>query len=444
MADKKKEKPKGGGVPKAPPPKKNSKEEVKIPSRDERAAILMETINKKARGRAVLMPASEYVLPYLTKRLPTGLLTLDVALRGGFPAGGISQVAGKRNAGKSWISWQVIRQLQHMLGDRMKVLLAMTEIPADRDQARKAGVRISMGQYYIDETNRAKANAGYPPLTPEEVEELMDQVGTIDELHAFAAEDFYDVILRAIESNVYHLIVIDSIGNIMSAAAEENESVHDKTYAGAAGPNTQFLQHMTNLLTMKDEWGQVRDTCLIGINQIRDDMKNPEKKKTPGGHALEHAKLVDIWVESGSQLGSEEKVLKMTNEGLKQGQQFVAYGKQVNWKIEKGKAGMHEGERGQYVYDFRIGNADFFTDTIIAGLTYGIIEGNGAWYNIPDPSNPGVNLIRVNGRDNLIQALARDSQEKAAAGDPKTLMNYIRSEAFRRNNININYEWVDQ
>ncbi len=443
MAAKKAEKVKGGGIPKAPQPKKNSKEEIKIPSRDERAALLMETVNKKARGRAVLMSASDYVLPYLTKRLPTGLLSLDIALRGGFPAGGISQVAGFRNAGKSWISWQVIRQLQHMLGNKLKVLLAMTEIPADRDQARKAGVRISMGQYYIDETNKARVQAGYPPLSKEEVAGLLDQVGTIDELHAFAAEDFYDVILRAVEGNVYHLVVIDSIGNIMSAAAEENESVHDKTYAGAAGPNTQFLQHLTNMLTMRDEWGQVRDTCLIGINQIRDDMKNPDKKKTPGGHALEHAKLVDLWVESGSKIGKEEKVLKMTNEGLKQGQQFVATGKQVNWRIEKGKAGMHEGDRGQYIYDFRIGNADFYTDTIIAGLTYGIITGSG-WYEIPDPVNAGQNLLRVHGRDNLIQALHKDTQDKAAAGDPNTLMNYIRNESFRRNNININYDWADQ
>lgn len=443
MADKKKPA-KGGGVPKAPPTKSSKNNEDKAPTRDERAAMLMEDINKKARGRAVLMPASEYVLPYLTKRLPTGLLTLDIALRGGFPAGGISQVAGRRNAGKSWMSWQVIRQLQHMLGDKMKVLLAMTEIPADRDQARKVGVRISMGQYFIDESNKARVNAGYPQLTKEEVDDLLHEVGTIHELHAFAAEDFYDVILKAIESNVYHLIVIDSIGNILSAAAAENESVHDKTYAGAAGPNTQFLQRMTNLLTMKDEWGNVRDTCLIGINQIRDNMKDPDKKKTPGGHALEHAKLVDIWVEGGSQLGQEEKVLKMTNEGLKTGQQFIPYGKQVNWKIEKGKAGMHEGDRGQYVYDFRIGNADFYTDTIIAGLTYGVIQSSGAWYNLPDPTDPSKNLMRVNGRDNLIRALADDAVAKSAAGQDDTFMNYIRDECFKKNGITINYEWTDQ
>lgn len=426
----------------APASRKTKEEkEVKPPSRDERALALMDDINKKTRGRAVLMPASEYVLPYLTKRLPTGLLTLDLELRGGVPAGGISQVIGRKNAGKSWLAWQMIRQLQHMLGEDMMVLLAMTEIPADRSQARLAGVKISMGEEFIEESNKARAQSGQPLFTKEECESLVAETGTIHELHALAAEDFYDVVLRSIEQNIYHLIIIDSIGNIMSAAAEENKSVHDKTYAGAAGPNTVFLQKMTNLLTMKDEWGKVRDTCVLGINQVRDNIKDPNKPyKAPGGNLLEHAKLLDLYLESGSMLGENQPVLKMTNDGLTKVQNFVAYGKQVNWKIEKGKAGMHEGGKGTYTYDFRIGTVDFYTDTIIAGLNYGVIEGSGS-YVIHNPANPKEPLLQIRGRDNLIKALETDAREKAAVGDPNTLMNFIREACFRKAGININYEW---
>lgn len=430
--------------PQPAPSAREKKDGDRIPTRSERAMALMESVNKKAKGRAQLIAASDYHLPYLTKRLPTGLLTLDLELRGGFPAGGISQVIGRKNAGKSWMVWQVIRQLQHMLGDKMKVLMAMTEIPADRSQARLAGVRISMGQNYVDELNRARRGNNQPPLSKEEVANLLDQVGTIHELHALSAEDFYDVVLQGIDQNIYHLIVIDSIGNVMSAAAQENDSVHDKTYAGSSGPNTVFLQQMTNLLTMPNEWGQVRDTCLIGINQVRDSIADPNKKyKAPGGNALEHAKLVDLYVESGGQLGSEQPVLQMTNEGMKKTNKFIAYGKQVNWKIEKGKAGMHEGGRGQYVYNFDIGTADFYTDTIIAGLTYGVIEGSG-WYNMPNPVDPSKNLFRVQGRDNLIKLLADDAAAKAAAGDPDTFMNLIRNNCFQKAGINISYDWADQ
>lgn len=413
----------------------------KAPTRDERANALREDFNKKAKGRATLMSASDYVLPYLTKRLPTGLLTLDIALRGGFPAGGLSQVIGRKNSGKSWLAWQVIRQLQHMLGDKMKVLLAMTEIPADRSQARLAGVKISMGEDYVRETNKGRVNAGLPPFTKEEVADLLHQVGQIDELHALNAEEFYDAMLQAIDTGVYHLIVFDSIGNVMSAAAQENESIGDKTYAGASQPNSMFLQKMSNMLTMKDEWGNVRDTCIFAINQVRDNLKDPNAKyKAPGGNLLEHTKLVDLYIESGSLLGNEEPVLKMTNEGMKAVKQFRAWGKQVNWTIAKGKAGMHEGDRGSYVYNFDIGNVDFFTDAIIAGLTYNVITGSG-WYEIPDPANPNKILLKVQGRDNLIKALANDMKAKEGTDD-EPLMDMIRDECFKRAGITINYEWI--
>jgi hypothetical protein len=106
--------------------------------------------------------------------------------------------------------WLAVRQLQHMLGDKMMVLLAMTELTADRDQARKAGVKIALGKEEVEALNHERHEKGLPPLTKKEIEEISPQIGTIHELHAMTAEDFYDVVLRAVEENTYHLIVIDS------------------------------------------------------------------------------------------------------------------------------------------------------------------------------------------------------------------------------------------
>jgi RecA/RadA recombinase len=412
------------------------------PSASERAAALMADVNKSSKGKALIMRASDYRLPYLTKRIPTGLLTVDLALRGGFPCGGLSQIVGRRNAGKTLLAWLMIRQLQHFLGDKMRVLLAMTEIPADRSQARAAGVKISLGDEDIKEIAKARKKNGWPELSKEEIADLKTEVGTIHELHAIAAEDFYDVILRAVDENIYHLIVIDSIGNALANAEQENESVHDKTYGGTSAPNTTFLKKLTNMLTMPTDYQEVRDTCIIGINQVRDNIKDPNKPyKAPGGNALEHAKLVDLYVESGGQIGSEEKVYTVTSEGPKTSQRFVAVGKQVNWKIEKGKAGIHEGDRGSYVYDFRINTADFYTDTLVAGVQHGVIEQAGAWLGIPHPQEQGKYLLRSQGKDAFIQALAEDARQKAEAEDPNSLMNYIRDACFKRLAINIHYDW---
>lgn len=418
---------------------KKDKDKVEAPSRDDRAAALLADVNQKLRGRASLMMASEYRLPYLTKRLPTGLLTLDVALRGGFPAGGVSQIIGRRSAGKSYLVWSVIRQLQEILGKSMKVLLAMTEIPADRSQARLAGVKISMGREDIREMNQARISKGWPEFTREEIASMQEEVGTIHELHAWAAEDFFDIILRGVDEDIYDLIVIDSIGNILSNAEVENESVHDKTYGGISGPNTTFLKKLTNMLTMKTEWGEVRDTAVIGVNQVRDDIKNPNAPyRAPGGNALEHAKLVDLYVESGTALGYEDKMQVITGEGVKTGQRFVQTGKAVNWKITKGKAGIHEGSRGSYIYDFRTNAADYYTDTLLAGIADSIIESSGAWYTLLGPD--GQQLARAQGRDRMIEILHQDLTNKANS-EEMTFMDYIRDSCFRKNGINISYDW---
>ena len=430
--------------------KKKPKEEVEKPkrakgdpnpSRDERIASVMEFVQKKMKGRAQLKPASEYYLPYLTKRLPTGLLTLDAELRGGFPCGGLSQVIGPKNAGKSWITWQVIRQLQYILGDKMKVLLAMTEMRADRSQARAAGVAISLGDDDIEKADLARQNSGWPPYTKEERLELKREVGTIHELHGMSAEDLYDGILVGVEANAYHLIVIDSFGNIMAKAEEESESLNDKTYGGTSQVNSKFLRKLGGLLMIDDDYGMTRDPCIIGINHIRDSIGDPTKEyKAPGGKALEHAKFVDLYVTSGKAIGEDQSIVGP--DGMRK-QQFVRRGKEVNWKIEKGKAGMHEGGRGSYNYLFEIGQADFYMDTFVAGAMAGVIVMNGAWIMLPDLENPNKPLLYIQGRDKFVQALIQDAREKAAAGDNNSFMNLIRDRVFKAKNINIHYEWDD-
>lgn len=406
-----------------------------VPTRSERAAALIADVNKKMKGRAVLKAASEYVMPWAIKRVPTGLLTLDLTLRGGFPCGGLSQVIGRRNAGKTLILWQTIRQLQHFLGDKMMVLLAMTELAADREQARKAGVKIALGKEEIQARNYERSEQGLPPLTKKEIDEIAPQIGTIHELHAVAAEDFYDIILRAVEDNTYHLIGIDSIGNALASAEQDNESVHDKTYGGTSAPNTTFLKKLTNMLTMETDWGGVRDTCIIGINQVRDNIKDPNAPyKAPGGNALEHAKLTDLFVEGGAAIGEHEQVY--TPDGWKQ--LFKASGKEVNWRIVKGKAGMHEGDKGKLVFRFNTSNFDFVLDHIVAGVTHDVIEQAGAWISLKDPETGDI-MVKAQGRDAFIKALTDDVVEKTAQGRSDTHLNFIRDACYRKLNINIDY-----
>lgn len=435
-------------APEKPAQKRGSKKAEETDTRASRAAALMEFVNKKMDGRAELTIASELSLPYITKRLPTGLLTLDIELRGGWPAAGVSQIVGPKNAGKDYLVWQTIRQLQYLLGDKMYALLAQTEMRADKTQGRMVGVAIGLSDADIISMERARVKNGWPPFTPEEKAELKREIGNIHEAHGYAAEDLYDIILRAVESRVYHLIVINSFGSIMSGAEAEAESMRDKTYGGAAGVNTQFLHKLTALLTMKDDNGETRDTCIIGINQIRDDIKDPNKQyKSSGGRALEHAKFVDLFVSSGKVL---DKEMKMPGPlGVKDMRDM--WGKEVNWRIEKGKAGIHEGARGSYIYRFhqprntpndpiiKVNSADFYLDTIVAGMKFGIITASGTWLEVLNEE--GESLLRAQGRDNLAIALYEDAVQKAQEGSSDSIMNEIRRLCFRKADINVDYQW---
>jgi recombination protein RecA len=422
---------KKGAKAQAVPVKRARRAEEEGPSRSSRASELLEYVNTKMKGKAELCIASELSLPYITKRLPTGLLSLDLELIGGFPAGGISQIVGPRNAGKDWLCWQLIRQLQYLLGENTHVLMAQTELRADRTQGRKAGAIVALSDADISSMSKARVQSGLEAFTAAEKVELKKEIGHIHEVHGMAAEDLYDVILRAVEANIYHLIIINSFGNIMSGAEAESESMRDKTYGGAAGVNTQFLHKLTSYLLMKDEYGKTRDTCMIGINQIRDDIKNPNKEyKASGGRALEHAKLVDLFISSGKAIGSE---VKMPGPSGTQ-QRFVMTGKEVNWRIEKGKAGIHEGGRGTFLFEFSRNNANFYLDTLIVGVKMGIIEQNGAYYNYM-----GERLGL--GRDAAVASLETNAQACAASNNPNSIMNQIRQKAFELAGINIDYDW---
>jgi len=410
----------------------------KMPPRSSRAAELMEWVNKKMKGHAQLKVASEYVLPFMTRRMHTGLLSLDVELRGGFPCGGLSQLVGPYNSGKTYLAWQVIRQQQYFKGDDVSVLLAMTEMRADRTQARLAGVAISLGDEDIDNLDRARAAAGIPKFTKEERDDLRREVGTIHEVHAESAELLFDVILKGIQDNAYHIIVIDSFGSIMSAAEAESKSLEEKHYSGAAKPITEFLRKMGSLLTMDDENKKVRDVCILGINQVRDAIGDPNVDyRSTGGRALEHYKFVDVFVQTGRQIGYEENLY--TSDGTKK--RWVQTGKEVNWKIAKGKAGIHEGGRGSYIFDFRTGAGDFYLDTLVAGVRHGIIQLNGSYINLPNPENPENSLLMKQGKENFIAALVADAAHCAKEGTTDSLMNLIRSEVFKKNGIYLEYDW---
>lgn len=426
--------------------KKQAEEKVDTaPSKDAIREAFLANFNKHMRGRGQLTRASEVDTPGLTMRIPTGILGLDVALGGGFPCGGFSQIAGPKNSCKSYLYWQMIRQLQSGITfENTRVLLAMTEMHADKQQGRLAGVKVALSDWDIAQMEKARAQNKQPPFTPGEIADLKTEIGVIDEFHAESGEVLFDGILQAVANNIYHLVVIDSFGSIMTEAEAEAESLTKKTYGGSAKLNTEFLRKLNALLTMTDEYGRSRTTCVLGINQARANIGDPYKEiKFPGGFALEHAQLVNLSVTSGAPTyghrGKEqqkEETIIITREDTKK--RALQTGKEINWKIEKGKMGIHEGAKGLFEYVFDSGQADFFMDALSTGVDQGVIEQAGSWFGLPDGN--GDYLVRAQ-KNAFVDELIRDAIEKSKEGRMDTHVNTIRDRVFQRKGISVNYNW---
>lgn len=86
-------------------------------------------INKlKSRYPGKVFSAGEYTMPWMVKRLPTGLIDLDIALSGGLPAGGMTFFTGRQGVGKNWLANQVIREHQIRHGENTSVAVVSTEM----------------------------------------------------------------------------------------------------------------------------------------------------------------------------------------------------------------------------------------------------------------------------------------------------------------------------
>ena len=95
------------------------------------------------------------------------------------------------------------------------------------------------------------------------------------------AEDIFQILLDMMETDEVGLIVIDSIGVMVSKQAYDKD-VGDKTYGGISMPLTRFSE-LAVLSCRK------YNCTVLGINQMRDDMNSTYGGKiTTGGRAWKH------------------------------------------------------------------------------------------------------------------------------------------------------------
>lgn len=375
---------------------RKKKEEAVATNRKEKINLLRGSIKEKFKGRALLTTGSEFEAPYMCVRLPTRLVGLDLALGGGFPAGGVSELIGPESSAKTTLMNRIFAIQQDIHGADSALAVAMTEHRYDKLHARNnCGVRVSMAKAEIaaaEETLRRK-------FTAEEIKTMRSQVGEFDEITADTIEKLYESVLEVVGSDLFQVVGIDSWGNFLTNDMNDGD-MEDRTYGGAAGVNTLFCNKLAPLFTMPNDEGGMNYTAIIGVNHYRAKIAGANAKASAmtnmniqGGHALKHLKLVSLYLES-----------KPT--WAKVGGRNRKVGRTVSWEVIKGKAGCSDGGKGEFNIVYGRG-LDVEEANIMTGVEWGVVKQKGSWLSIFDPSD-GKELLKGQGSGNLADSLRED------------------------------------
>jgi RecA/RadA recombinase len=306
---------------------------------------LIKSIQKDLGGAATIRSLSEVDAPY-HQRLSTGIMSLDKALKGGFPAGSMHQLFGPDGAGKDYLSNLVIAENQKKHGDKSNVAWMSFGYRPDIPFMEMAGVDTEMGNLvFVD-------------------------IGNSDALDN-PAEALLSGVIRLIRSNKFQLVIINELGSGETKDNVKKDLHEDAKIATWASLMSSFCQKFYSAMRIPDEEGNANQTCVLMINPVRANIDARSAKYFPysqgGGFALKHAKAVDLHLKVGGAIRSGTTKI----------------GKEIKWRISKGKHGISEGAEGTYGFIFDQG-VDLVADIANVAKAYGVIKSSGPIYYILD------------------------------------------------------------
>ena len=281
---------------------------------------------EKQYGRGAIMKMGEAPNDFAIDAIPTGSLSLDIALGiGGLPRGRVTEIYGPESAGKSTLAQHVIAQAQRAGGT---VAYIDVEHALDPGYARELGLDIE--------------------------ELLISQPDT--------GEQALEICEALVRSNAIDAIVVDSVAALVPRAEIEGE-MGDSHVGLQARLMSQALRKLTGTIARTS-------TAVIFINQLREKVGvvfgNPEV--TPGGRALKFYSSVRIELRG--------------IESIKRGTDVI--GRRVRAKIVKNKVAAPF-RTAEFEIMFTPPRGISHTgDVVDLGAERGILTKSGAFYSYGD------------------------------------------------------------
>lgn len=335
---------------------------------------IIKDMNKKAKEEVVSGGLPNYQHDRISFTSPR----MNYCTFGGLPVGALIEFYGEEHGGKTTTALDIIANYQQREDARV-VLYVDVENTLDAAWAEKLGV----------------------DLNPEKFVYFHPTVQS--------AEEIFQFILDAIESDEVGLWVLDSIP-ALSSAQELEKTMEEKTYAGVSAPLTVFSRKAERIMKMHKCTG-------IGINQLRDDMNGayPGATKTPGGRGWKHYTSVRMEFRKGKYIDENGNELNSKAES--------PAGNYVLVSMVKNKTCPATRRTGFYTLNYTYG-VDYLNDLVELAIKNDIIVKSGAWFTIVNPAT-GEMLVKVQGQAAVNRYLEDEANEPVLTAVEESLESII-------------------
>lgn len=323
--------------------------------------ILVNQINKQYKEDI----ASRGIPTRHFEKIPFSSPLANYMLYGGIPRGRIIEFAGEENGGKTTTALDIVANAQKLFKKEYDEELASLLTIEKRTKSQETRLNYLQDRgikkvVYCDCENT---------LDDEWATKLGVDTSSMILLKPMSqtAEQIFEMLLQMMETDEVGLVIIDSLGVMLSAQAFE-KTMEEKTYGGIAAPLTLFSKKAELLCTKYD-------CTLIGINQMREDMSGYGQQITTGGKGWKHNCSLRLMFKKGD-------YIDINNNSLRRSCESPA-GNLINIAIAKTKVCNPDRRNGYYTLKYNIG-VDIIADIIDLAIKFDIIQKGGSWFSIID------------------------------------------------------------